>query len=143
MTRDSYYDIGLGGGRNTLDAQRFWEATADGRFIVQRCGDCGEQTFPPQGHCAYCWSTDLAWEELPGTGRIHTYSEIHVALHESFEEFIPYIVAAISLDEGPYVISLVVESDGADVSLDDPVEVTFRELPGETHQFPVFELAED
>lgn len=142
MTYGAYYDIGLGGGRNTLEAKRFWEATREGRLVVQRCAVCDEQTFPPQDHCAYCWSDDLEWEELPGTGRVHTYSTIHVALHESFEDLLPYTVAFVDLDEGPYMMSLLVDCEEEDVELDASVEVDFRELPGEDEQFPVFQLAE-
>lgn len=142
MTYDSYYDVGLGGGRNTLEAKRFWEATREERFLVQRCSACGEQTFPPQDHCAYCWSDALEWEEVEGSGRVHTYSTVHVPLHESFEDLIPYTVAFVSLDGGPYMISLLVDCDEEDVRLDAPVEMEFRELPGEEELFPVFRLVQ-
>jgi uncharacterized OB-fold protein len=138
MTDDGYYDKGLGGGRNTLDARQFWEAAAEERLVVQRCGACEEYTFPPQDVCAYCWSDDLAWTEVSGDGTVYTFSTIHVDLHSTWGDRVPYTVAFVRLEEGVFVLTTLVECDPEDVEIGLPVEVVFGELPGEEGLFPLF-----
>lgn len=142
MTKE-YYDKGLGGGRNTLEAKHFWEAMQDGRLLIQQCQDCGEHIYPPQDVCAYCWSDDLEWTDSSGLGRLHTYSTIHVDVHSTWADEIPYIVAFVELKEGPYIATALVDCEPDDVELEMPVEVTFREVPAEEGLFPLFRPREE
>lgn len=135
---DTYYNKGLGGGRNTLDARRFWEAAQDERLLVQQCGDCQEYVFPPQDVCAYCWSDALDWKELNGDGRVHTFSTVHVDIHSTWGDRVPYIIAIVELTEGLFVVTNLVECDPEDVTIGMEVKVTFGELPDEAGLFPQF-----
>ena len=135
---DSYYDKGLGGGRNTLDARQFWDAAQEGRLLVQKCGSCGEYVFPPQDICAYCWAEDLEWTEASGNGRVHSFSTIHVGVHSTWADEVPYTVAFVQLEEGPYLVSTLVDCEPEDVEMGMPMEVTFREVPAEEGLFPLF-----
>lgn len=135
---EGYYDKGLGGGRNTLEARQFWDAAQDRRLVVQRCGDCDEFVFPPQDVCAYCWSTDLTWTEVTGDGTVHSFSTIFVGVHSTWDDEVPYTVAFVQLDEGPFILSALVDCDPDDASIGMPVEVTFRGVPGEDGLFPLF-----
>lgn len=135
---DTYYDVGLGGGRNTLTAKRFWEAAAEEQFIVQQCDDCSEHVFPPQDVCPYCWADALTWTEVSGDGVVHSFSTVHVDLHAAWEERVPYTVAFVHLDEGPFVVSTLVDCEPDEVEIGTNVEVVFGELPGEDGVFPQF-----
>ncbi|USZ73600.1 Zn-ribbon domain-containing OB-fold protein [Natronosalvus halobius] len=143
MTKNNtYYDKGLGGGRNTLDARRFWEAAQEERLIVQRCDECDEYVFPPQDVCAYCWADALDWVEVDGEGRIHSFSTIHVDIHSTWGDRVPYTVAFVELDEGPFLVTNVVDCEPDDIEIGTAVEVTFGELPAEDGLFPQFRLRE-
>lgn len=135
---DTYYDKGLGGGRNTLDARRFWEGVQEHRLVVQRCDACGEHVFPPQDVCGYCWADTLEWTEVSGDGRVHSFSTIHVGVHSTWADEVPYTVAFVQLAEGPYLTSTLVDCDPDEVRIDMPVEVAFEEVPGEEGLFPLF-----
>jgi len=138
MTDNSYYDKGLGGGRNTLTAQQFWDAASEERLVVQQCDSCGEYVFPPQDVCAYCWADELAWQEVSGEGTVHSFSTIHVDIHSSWGDRVPYTIAFVQLDEGPYLVTNLVDCDPEDLEIGMPVEVTFGELPDEDRLFPQF-----
>jgi uncharacterized OB-fold protein len=135
---DTYYEKGLGGGRNTLDAQRFWDAAQDERLVIQRCGDCGEYVFPPQDVCAYCWADDLEWEAVDGDGQVHSFSTVHVDIHSTWGDRVPYTVAAVELDRGPFVVTTLVDCGPDTVEIGMDGEVTFGELPDEDGLFPQF-----
>jgi uncharacterized OB-fold protein len=68
-------------------------------------------------------------EPLPfsGKGKVYTYTVIR-APPEGFEEYTPYIVALVQLDEGPKVISQVVDCTPEEVYIEMPVETCFRRL---------------
>lgn len=111
----------------------------DERLVVQRCSDCEEFLFPPQDVCPHCWSSDLAWVEVNGTGELLTYSTIHAGVDPIWEEELPYTIAFVELDEGVFVFSNVVECPIEDLEMGLPVEVVFNELPGyEGQKFPQF-----
>lgn len=135
---DGYYDVGLGGGRNTLEARRFWEAAQAERLEIQRCEACEEYVYPPQDVCAYCWSDALQWTEVSGDGVLHAFSTIHVPIHTAWRDEVPYTVAFVELEEGTFVLSTLVDCDPDDVSIGTPVEVTFGPVPGEDLLFPMF-----
>lgn len=138
MSDNTYYDTGLGGGRNTLDARQFWDAAQDERLLIQRCGACSEYIFPPQDLCPYCWADDLAWTEATGDGRLHTFSTVEVDIHSTWGERVPYTLAIVELEEGAFMLSALVDCTPDDLRLDMPVEVTFDEVPGENGLFPLF-----
>jgi uncharacterized OB-fold protein len=135
---DNYYDKGLGGGRNTLDAKQFWDAAQDERLVIQQCNSCGEFTYPPQDRCAYCWSPELDWTEVSGEGEVHSFSTVHVGVHSTWEDEVPYTVAFIELEEGPILVSTLVDCEPESANIGMPVEVVFREVPAEEGLFPLF-----
>ena len=49
--------------------------------------------------CTQCFSTKLEWNELEGSGKLLSYTVIHVA-PEQFQSMVPYIVGIIEFDDG-------------------------------------------
>jgi uncharacterized OB-fold protein len=135
---EGYYERGLAGGRNTLDARQFWSAAAVEELIIQHCGGCERYIFPPQELCPHCWAEDLVWTEVSGEGTVHSYSTIHVPLHDAWADRVPYTVAFVRLEEGVFLLTALLDCPPDSVSIDMPVEVTFAELPEETGLFPCF-----
>lgn len=58
---------------------------------------------------------------------LYTYTVIR-APPEGFEEYVPYILALVKLDEGPTVISQVVDCTPEELFIGMPVETCFRKL---------------
>ncbi len=117
----------------------FWQATADERLLIQRCGDCGERQFFPRSWCHYCGADGIEWTEAEGTGHVHTYTVIRRATElQAFADEVPYVVAYVELDEGPRICTNVVGCDPATVEIGMPVEVTFDHVNDEI-ALPKFE----
>jgi hypothetical protein len=51
---------------------------------------------------------------------------------------VPYVVAVIALEEGPHLLSNVINIAPEQVAIGMPVEVTFAELDGST-KLPLFQ----
>ena len=93
-----------------------------------RCKTCGQAFFPVRRICPNC-RREGKIEPLPfsGKGKVYTHTVIR-APPEGFEEYTPYIVALVQLEEGPKVTSQVVDCAPEDVYIGMPVEACFRRL---------------
>jgi uncharacterized OB-fold protein len=121
------------------DTRPFWDAARQGRLLIKRCAACGRAHHYPRSFCPYCWSRDVAWEDARGTGTVYTFSVVHRNDLPPFNDRVPYVAAVVELDEGPRLMTNVVDCDPDAVACGMPVEVTFRELDGELFA-PVFRL---
>ena len=86
-----------------------WGFLADERRLrLQRCSDCGAWRYPPGPACPECLSPASDWAPVSGGGTVVSW----VVFHKQYlpEYPAPYNVAAIRLDEGPMLISNLVEN---------------------------------
>jgi uncharacterized protein len=118
------------------DSRAFWQGANDGRFLAQRCGDCGRAQFYPRSVCRHCQSTKLADEACRGTGKVASYSVVHRAPIPSFRPDAPYVVALVDLDEGVRFLCNVVGCAPGEVRIGDAIELVFEERDGSTQRIP-------
>ena len=86
------------------ETQAFWDAAAQGRFLVRRCTACGKAHWYPRPMCPFCWSEKTEWVEASGRGRIYSYSVMRRAPE-------PYVVAYVTLAEGPTMLTNLIDCD--------------------------------
>ena len=80
----------------------FWEAwTSDQRFLLHRCGICGRHDWPATC-CPTHGMSAMEWVDTPGAGVIDTFTIFHRAYIKELASEVPYTVAVVRLDEGPY-----------------------------------------
>ncbi len=79
--------------------ESFYQFCAEKKLMAARCKSCGATLVPPRVLCPRCSSVDMDWTELKGTGKLLTYSVVHVA-PSAFQSFVPYAVGIVLLDEG-------------------------------------------
>lgn len=125
--------------RTDLDNQPFWDGSAEGRFRLQRCDDCGTVVWWPRSLCPTCQSFDLTWFDATGNGTVYSYTVVHRA-PGGWGRAAPYVLAYVELDEGPRVMTNIVDGDPADVAVDAPVRVVWHDT-GEGNALPRFTLA--
>jgi uncharacterized protein len=116
----------------------FWEATARGEFLVQRCRACGAAQFYPRVSCLSCGSQDLADEVASGRGVVHAFSVARRPTTPRFTGLEPYVVAIVELEEGPRVTTNIVGVDPDRVRVDMAVEVCFEPVGDDGIAVPVF-----
>jgi uncharacterized OB-fold protein len=107
----------------------FWEAAAQGRLVMQRCGECASWVWCPRPACVECGSDKLNWTQLGGHGRVFAFTVIREVVGRAlrgFEKDIPYVTAWIDLDEGPRICSNVVGCPIEKVAIGMKVEVFFE-----------------
>lgn len=114
----------------TPETQHFWDGCAAGELRLQRCEHCARHYFPPRPFCPTCLSRDVHWEVASGRGRLHTYLINHHPLPPGWEG--PYAIAVVQLDEGPRMMSNILEIPNTpeDLVLDMSLEVVFEDRDG-------------
>ena len=119
----------------------YWRAAAEGRLLVQRCGDCGTHRHPPTAACYACGSQSVGWDEVPGTGRVHSFVWTHRPVVEIFAGLGVYNVAVIELDgtqgEPVRILSRVNDVDRSALTVGLAVRVDFDPVDEEV-ALPVF-----
>ncbi|MFF4767327.1 Zn-ribbon domain-containing OB-fold protein [Streptomyces sp. NPDC001255] len=119
----------------TVEAETrpYWEAAAEGRLLIARCGDCGAVHHYPRVMCPGCWSESITAVEALGTGTVYTYSTVHVNDLPPFKERLPYVAALVELTEGPRVMTNIVDCAPEDVSIGMPVRAVFEAIDEGVH----------
>jgi uncharacterized OB-fold protein len=85
--------------RVTDFTRSFWEALAEGRFLVTRCEACARHSFPPKPICPHCWTDAIVWEEQTTEGHIYSWTRVHAG-PAIFEADLPYAIGIVDLDCG-------------------------------------------
>ena len=118
----------------------YWDAVAEGRLLIRRCGACGRAHHYPREFCPYCWSEDVAWERASGRATLYTWSVVHRNDLPPFRERTPYVVAVVDLAEGPRMMTEVVDCEPARLRAGMELEAVLREVTGEEGEVaaPVF-----
>ena len=109
----------------------YFEGAKQGELRLQLCGACGHRWFPPSSTCPKCLSPDYRWEAVSGRGRVWSWIVMHQQYFPSFKDDLPYNVAFIKLDEGPFMMSTLVGVPKEAIRCDLPVQVTFEDATDE------------
>ena len=108
----------------TMETEEFWKATAEGKLLLKRCDACATVIWYPRGICPMCGSLETSWFEATGRGTIYTYTIVHKPMGP-WAPHVPYVTAYVELEEGPRVMTNVVDVDPAEVEVGMAVEVVF------------------
>jgi uncharacterized OB-fold protein len=112
----------------------YFNAASEGKLLVKQCGDCGEYHHYPRALCPFCFSDKTEWKEAKGSGTIYSYTITRTSGP------VPYALAYVTLDEGPTMLTNIVDCDLDTIRCGQRVKVAFK--PSEDGpSVPVFTLA--
>ena len=112
----------------TIDSKPYWDGLKERRLLLQQCGDCGLVRHYPRPMCADCHSLEVGWIESSRQGRLYSWTEVHHPFVPGFRDEIPYVMATVELEEGVRLQCQMLDAASADLGLDLPVEIVFREV---------------
>jgi len=110
----------------------YWAAARRHELQIPFCVPCGAFFFYPRAACPTCLSPEIEWRRASGRGRLHTFTLVHRG-PKGFPLDTPYVLAVVELDEGPRVMTNLVDVDATPeaVRIGMPVEVTFADVSDE------------
>jgi uncharacterized OB-fold protein len=97
-------------------------------LVGRHCRTCGTKYFPPIPLCPKCRrKSDLVNFQFSGLGKIYSYTIIHDP-PSGFKDLAPYVIALVRLDEGPLVLSQIVDAKQDELKIGMSVQVVFRRI---------------
>lgn len=113
----------------TPETQEFWDGCKRGELRIQRSKQSGEAYFPPRPFFPGDPSHEVEWFTASGKGVLYSYV-INQRPAPGFENEAPYAIAIVQLDEGPRLMTNIVECEQTPeaLQLDMPVEVVFEKV---------------
>ncbi|MGI8553674.1 MAG: Zn-ribbon domain-containing OB-fold protein [Dehalococcoidia bacterium] len=113
----------------TPETAPYWEGCKQHELRLPYCTECREYFFYPRRYCPTCLSDAIEWRPVSGKGTLHTYV-ISARPAPGFENETPYVIAVVKLDEGPHLMSNIVnvEVKPENLPADLPVEVVFDDV---------------
>ena len=118
----------------------FWDGLKEHKLLIKHCTACDAYHYYPRPFCPSCWSDDVEWYEASGRARVYSYSTVYVNDLPPFGPEVPYVAAVVELEEGPRMMTRLVDCTKDDISIDMAVQVTYEPLDDEL-QMAVFRPA--
>jgi len=99
------------------ESEPYWAALRDGKLLLKICHACGQHHSYPRPFCPHCWSDDVEWVEAGGGATLYTHSMVYRNDLPPFGPQVPYLAAVVDLDEGPRMMTRIVDHDGVDIEI--------------------------
>jgi uncharacterized protein len=120
--------------------EAYWQAASGGTLLIKRCDACGRHHFYPRPFCPHCWSDRVDWVAASGRATLYTYSVVRTNGLPPFADRVPYVAAIVELEEGPRMMTNVIDFDEDDLRIGMDLTLAWRPLEGELTA-PVFRPA--
>lgn len=126
----------------TPETRPYWDGLKQGKLLLPKCAACRHVFFYPRVVCPRCHSRDLGWIESRGRGTLHSFAIAQQAFNPAFKVAPPYVLAMIELEEGPRMLSnlINVKPDPTAIACDMEVEVVFQKVADDV-TLPLFQPA--
>jgi uncharacterized protein len=125
----------------TEETEAFWSAAKEGRLVIERCSNCGADSFPPRGMCRHCRSRSMTAVEVTGPGRVYSFTVNYQRWLPDLE--VPYAIVLVEFDDHPgvRVAGRLRGCPPEDAAIGMVVDVGFEEGPG-GYAIPSFVVVE-
>ncbi len=110
--------------------QPFWDAARKHELLAYRCLNCGTY-YSQVTMCNACSAPHMQWVKVSGKGQVFTFCVFHQLYHPAWKGDAPYNVAWVKLDEGPLLMTNIVDCANKDIHVGMPVEVVFDDVTEE------------
>jgi uncharacterized protein len=124
----------------TPELRPFFDASKQGKLVVQKCDNCATLRFPPRRMCSNCLSREASWTPVSGEGEVYSFIVMHRVYHPAFATQVPYAVAMVKLKEGAKMLSNVIGINPHEIKCGMAVKVSFEKLDDEV-TLPMFRPA--
>jgi uncharacterized protein len=104
----------------TAESKAFFDAARQSRFLIPTCTACDRAHWYPRAVCPFCTSDKVEWREASGRGIVYAFSVMRRVKE-------PYIIAHVTLAEGPTMLTNIVGCDADHLRIGQAVTVVFQD----------------
>lgn len=111
-----------------MQVARHWRTRSQRYSLTgEICDQCKTYIFPPRDVCPECEAPAKTPYAFSGNGQVYSYSTVYQA-PEGYEQFAPYTVGLVQLEEGPMVTAQITDIEPDKIEVGMPVEMVTRKL---------------
>lgn len=111
-----------------MDIPRHWRLKKQRYGLIgEVCPSCDAKIFPPRDVCPKCGEEAKTLYSFSGRGEVYSFTKV-LDPPDGFEEFAPYTIAMVKLEEGPLVTAQLTDLENKELSIGMPVEMVTRKL---------------
>ena len=114
--------------------QPFWDGVNQHKFLLQYDPEVDKYQFYPRAISVHTGKQNLEWREVSGKGTLYSYTETHVTAR-GFEGDEPYLIAAVELNEGVRLMSLLHNCTIDDVEIGMKVRLCWDTINEDSEYF--------
>jgi len=103
----------------------FWDSVTARRMSLQRCTACRRFRYPVAPVCPACLSPDSAWVAVSGRATLLSWAIFHRRYLPSYPP--PHNVIVAQLEEGPSMVSNLVDARPADGCIGQALELVYEQ----------------
>jgi uncharacterized OB-fold protein len=103
----------------------FWEACNRGELKLQRCKATGKCFFPPAPVSPFTGRPEWEWISASGRGELWSFVVFHQKYFNGMKDELPYPVAMVKLEEGPYLLTNLVGMTASEAKIGMRLAVCF------------------
>lgn len=119
------------------DTAGYWEGARRHELVLQQCSVCRAFRHYPRPMCPECHSLHFEWTPSSGRGTIYSYAIVHQLLHPFWQGKVPYNVILVELEEGPRIVSHLLDCPNDEIEIGMPVSVVFEDV-SDDFSLPMF-----
>jgi uncharacterized OB-fold protein len=82
----------------------FTEGKKGGLLLATKCKSCGQMFFPPRKSCLDCFGQDMGEVALSSTGKLYTFTIVHMPAHKYKP---PFALGWVEFPEGVRVFGQI------------------------------------
>ena len=109
----------------------YWEGLREHKIRMQHCNSCGNTWYVPGPWCPQCLSRDFSWQEMSGKGHVRNFVDFvggnHATMLGGSKEGLPKNAVEVELDEGPRLISNVLDVEHGELQIGTRVTAVFED----------------
>ena len=118
------------------DTAPWWQRLRDGALTVQVCIECGAVQGYPRSACAACTSARVELRAASGRATLYSFTVVWRAPEPAMA--VPYVLALVDLEEGPRLMTRLVDIAPADVRIGMAVRLARCEPLSDAVALPLF-----
>lgn len=107
------------------ETRAFWSAAKEGRLVLPFCTACDTALWYPKVFCSACGSLAVEWRAASGMATVYSFSQVHRG-EGAYRDVDSFVLALVDLDEGPRVLTNIVDVDPQMIEIGQRVEAVFH-----------------
>lgn len=112
------------------ETKPFWDATLENKLLLPACDACKVVIWYPRAFCPKCGSQEVSWFQASGLGVIYSFTLCRRGGGD-YRTYGAYVLAYVELDEGPRVMTNIVDCDPEELNVGDQVQAVYSPTESE------------